>query len=182
MRRSTAGAPSRSRIHDQVCRSGFDAERNTFTQYYGASHVDASLLMLPLVGFLPADDPRMIGTVQAIERELMRDGFLLRYPADPRLERVDGLPAGEGVFLPCTFWLADNYALQGRSREADDVFRRLLALRNDLGLLSEEYDLEQQRFVGNFPQAFSHVSLVNTAKNLSHADGPAADRRTHAKQ
>ena len=172
----------RSRIHDEVCRSGYDATRRTFTQYYGAPHVDASLLMLPLVGFLPADDPRMIGTVQAIERELMQDGFLQRYPADARLEPVDGLPAGEGVFLPCTFWLADNYALQGRSREAENIFRRLLALRNDLGLLSEEYDLEQQRFVGNFPQAFSHVSLVNTAKNLSHADGPAADRQTHAKQ
>jgi len=170
----------RSRIHDQVCRSGFDRSRQTFTQYYGASHVDASLLMLPLVGFLPAHDPRIVGTVQAIERDLMHDGFLQRYPVDPRLEDVDGLPAGEGVFLPCTFWLADNYALQGRAREADELFRRLLVLRNDLGLLSEEYDIVQQRLVGNFPQAFSHVSLVNTARNLSHPDGPAADRREHA--
>jgi GH15 family glucan-1,4-alpha-glucosidase len=172
---------TRSRIHDQVCRDGFDAARNSFTQYYGAPHVDASLLMLPLVGFLPPDDPRMIGTVQAIEHDLLQDGFLQRYPVDQCLEDVDGLPAGEGVFLPCTFWLADNYALQGRAREAHDVFARLLSVRNDLGLLSEEYDIGNRRLVGNFPQAFSHVSLVNTAKNLSHTDGPAADRQKHAK-
>jgi GH15 family glucan-1,4-alpha-glucosidase len=172
----------RARIHDQVCRRGFDTSRNTFTQYYGATHVDASLLMLPLVGFLPAEDPRMIGTVRAIECDLLRDGYLQRYPTDPELERVDGLPPGEGVFLPCTFWLADNYAQQGRRREARAVFERLLALRNDLGLLSEEYDIGNRRLLGNFPQAFSHVSLVNTAKNLSHADGPAADRPGHAKR
>ena len=172
----------RARIHEQVCSKAFDPKRNTFTQYYGASHVDASLLMLPLVGFLPARDPRMLGTVRAIEEDLLRDGFLQRYPEDPSLERVDGLPAGEGVFLPCTFWLVDNYALQGREREAHDVFERLLAVRNDLGLLSEEYDVEGQRLLGNFPQAFSHVALVNTAKNLSHADGPSADRAEHAKR
>jgi len=172
----------RAQIHDQVCSRGYDASRKTFTQYYGATHVDAALLMLPLVGFLPAEDPRMLGTVRAIEHDLLRDGFLQRYPEDPTLEQVDGLPAGEGVFLPCTFWLADNYAQQGRRREARAVFERLLALRNDLGLLSEEYDIANRRLLGNFPQAFSHVSLVNTAKNLSHADGPAADRPEHAKR
>jgi GH15 family glucan-1,4-alpha-glucosidase len=138
--------------------------------------------MLPLVGFLPAEDPRMLGTVRAIEHDLLRDGFLQRYPDDPTLEHVDGLPAGEGVFLPCTFWLADNYAQQGRRREARAMFERLLALRNDLGLLSEEYDIANRRLLGNFPQAFSHVSLVNTARNLSHSDGPAADRPEHAKR
>jgi GH15 family glucan-1,4-alpha-glucosidase len=163
-------------IHDEVCAKGFDSARNTFTQYYGAAQVDASLLMLPLVGFLPALDPRVLGTVAAIERDLMHDGFLRRYPADERLEKVDGLPAGEGMFLPCTFWLADNYALQGRGQEARELFTRLLALRNDLGLISEEYDPEAKRLVGNFPQAFTHVSLVNTARNLSRAGGPAISR------
>ena len=143
---------------------------------YGASQVDASLLMLPLVGFLPARDPRVLGTVAAIERELMHDGFLRRYPADESLEKVDGLPAGEGMFLPCTFWLADNYALQGRESEARELFTRLLALRNDLGLIAEEYDPEAKRLLGNFPQAFTHVSLVNTARNLSRAGGPAISR------
>ncbi|HEX6973453.1 MAG TPA: glycoside hydrolase family 15 protein [Vicinamibacterales bacterium] len=163
-------------IHDEVCANGFDAGRNTFTQYYGADHVDASLLMLPLVGFLPAKDPRALGTVAAIEHDLMVDGFLRRYPADPRIEKVDGLPAGEGMFLPCTFWLADNYALQGRERKARELFTRLLALRNDLGLISEEYDPAAKRLLGNFPQAFTHVSLVNTARNLSRAGGPAVSR------
>jgi len=163
-------------IRDEVCEKGYDAKRETFTQYYGASHVDAALLMLPLVGFLPADDPRIRGTVAAIEEDLLEGGFLRRYPADGRLEKVDGLPPGEGIFLPCTFWLADNYALQGRQDEARKIFTRLLALRNDLGLLSEEYDPDSQRLLGNFPQAFTHVSLVNTARNLSRAGGPAADR------
>jgi GH15 family glucan-1,4-alpha-glucosidase len=167
----------RSAIHAQVCENGFDRNRKTFTQYYGSSQVDASLLMLPLVGFLPADDPRIVGTVHAIEHDLMRNGFLLRYPAEPDSEQVDGLPAGEGVFLPCTFWLADNYALQGRQDAARALFEKLLSLRNDLGLLSEEYDVGAGRLVGNFPQAFTHVSLVNTARNLSHARGPAEDRR-----
>jgi GH15 family glucan-1,4-alpha-glucosidase len=124
----------------------------------------------------------MIGTVAAIERDLLRGGFLQRYPMDRALERVDGLPVGEGVFLPCTFWLADNYAQQGRRGEARALFERLLSLRNDLGLLSEEYDVGNRRLLGNFPQAFSHVSLVNTAKNLSNSDGPAADRPEHAKR
>src|SRR5207248_7166563 len=159
----------RDAIHAQVCDKGFDAARNSFMQYYGAQHVDASLLMLPLVGFLPATDPRVLGTVAAIERELMRDGFLLRYPADARSEQVDGLPAGYVVFLPCTFWLADNYVLQGRIEEARSLFDRLCGLANDVGLLSEEYDPVGQRFLGNFPQAFSHVSLINTAPSLSRS-------------
>jgi GH15 family glucan-1,4-alpha-glucosidase len=163
-------------IHEEVCTKGFDKARNTFTQHYGAPHVDASLLMFPLVGFLSPRDPRILGTVAAIERDLMRDGFLLRYAADPALEKVDGLPAGEGVFLPCTFWLADNYALQGRTDEARAIYTRLLALRNDLGLISEEYDPSARRLLGNFPQAFTHVSLVNTARNLTRADGPAVHR------
>jgi GH15 family glucan-1,4-alpha-glucosidase len=171
----------RSTIHHEVCRYGFDAARNTFTQSYGSALVDASLLMLPLVGFLKADDPRVVGTVAAIEHDLMRDGFLLRYPDDERSEQVDGLPAGEGVFIPCTLWLADNYALLGRVDEAEQLFERVLALRNDVGLLSEEYDVRARRLLGNFPQAFSHVSLVNSARNLTHAEGPAADRHKQAR-
>jgi len=163
----------RQHIHEQVCRAGYNAELNTFVQYYGATDVDASLLMLPLVGFLPATDPRMLGTVAAIQRRLMRDGFVERYPTDPH---IDGLPAGEGAFLLCTFWLADNLALQGRGGEARAIFERLLALRNDVGLLSEEYDRERGRLVGNFPQAFSHVGLINTARNLTGVRGPAVDR------
>jgi GH15 family glucan-1,4-alpha-glucosidase len=163
----------RETIHDEVCRKGFDPARNTFVQYYGAKEVDASLLMLPLVGFLPPTDPRVRGTVEAIERELVRDGFVARYPTIPE---VDGLPRGEGVFLACTFWLADNLALLGRHQEARECLERLLALRNDVGLLSEEYDPEGRRFLGNFPQAFSHVSLINTACNLSAAAGPAERR------
>ena len=153
----------RDEIHDQVCREGFNAEMNSFVQYYGSRHLDASLLMIPLVGFLPADDPRMIGTVKAIEKQLMEDGFVARYTIDPA---VDGLPHGEGQFLACSFWLADNYSLQGRREEAERLFERLLAIRNDVGLLSEEYDPDRKRLLGNFPQAFSHVGLVNTAYNL----------------
>src|SRR5262249_49450598 len=134
---------------------------------------DASLLMLPLVGFLPATDPRMRGTVAAIQQQLMQGGFVARYPTHPD---VDGLPPGEGAFLICTFWLADNLALQGRFAEARAIFSQLLALRNDVGLLSEEYDQERGRLVGNFPQAFSHVGLINTARNLTAVGGPAADR------
>jgi GH15 family glucan-1,4-alpha-glucosidase len=168
----------RSRIHAQVCERGFDPGRNTFTQYYGTTEVDASLLMLPLVGFLDASDPRIAGTVAAIESDLLRDGFLLRYRTAVDRQHVDGLPPGEGAFLACTFWLADTYALQGRHGEAHRLFERLTGLANDLGLLSEEYDHVRGRLVGNFPQAFSHVSLVNTARNLSRmSDGPAADRQ-----
>ena len=173
----------RDRIHKQVCDRGFDRRRNTFTQYYGSEEVDASLLLLPLVGFLPPEDPRVLGTVSAIERDLMHDGFLLRYPMHAGTEKVDGLPPGEGAFLPCTFWLADNYALQGRMEEARRTFERLAALGNDLGLISEEYDHRRGRLVGNFPQAFSHVSLVNTARNLTAKRGaPAEDRRSRSGQ
>jgi GH15 family glucan-1,4-alpha-glucosidase len=130
--------------------------------------------MIPLVGFLPADDPRVAGTVAMIERELTRDGFVDRYRPHPE---VDGLPPGEGAFLPCSFWLADNYALLGRRDEAKALFERLLGLCNDVGLISEEYDPVTKRLVGNFPQAFTHVALVNTACNLTRAAGPAAARR-----
>jgi GH15 family glucan-1,4-alpha-glucosidase len=172
----------RDRIHREVCEQGFDKQRNTFTQFYGSPDLDASLLLLPLVGFLPPDDPRILGTVAAIERDLMRDGFLLRYPTHPGMQKVDGLPPGEGVFLPCTCWLADNYALQGRHDEAWKIFERLSGLCNDLGLISEEYDHRAKRLLGNFPQAFTHVSLVNTARNLTAANGgaPAKDRRARS--
>jgi GH15 family glucan-1,4-alpha-glucosidase len=166
----------RQEIHDQVCREGFDPELNSFVQYYGCKQLDASLLMMPLVGFLPATDPRIRGTVEAIEQRLVRDGFVDRYPTLPE---VDGLPPGEGAFLVCTFWLADNLALQGRYREARNLFERLLGLCNDVGLLSEEYDSETGRLVGNFPQAFSHVGLINTARNLSRHGGPAEERPAH---
>jgi GH15 family glucan-1,4-alpha-glucosidase len=168
---------ARDRVHAQVCDRGFDPRRQTFTQYYGSVELDASLLMLPLVGFLAADDPRMVGTVAGIERELMADGLVLRY-ATSEHGKVDGLPPGEGVFLPCSFWLADNYVLQGRHAEAQALFERLVAMANDVGLLAEEYDPAGRRLLGNFPQAFSHVSLINTALNLSRPHGPAADRRT----
>jgi GH15 family glucan-1,4-alpha-glucosidase len=158
----------RTTIHDQVCRQGFDTGLNSFVQYYGSKHLDASLLMMPLVGFLPADDARVIGTVKAIEANLMEGGFIARYTQDPD---VDGMPHGEGKFLACTFWLADNYVLQGRHEDAACIFERLLDIRNDLGLLSEEYDPVAKRLLGNFPQAFSHVGLVNTAFNLNRAFG-----------
>jgi GH15 family glucan-1,4-alpha-glucosidase len=164
----------RDEIHAQVLTDGYDAERNTFTQYYGSTGLDASLLMIPLVGFLPADDPRVVGTVRAIEEELLWNGFVLRYRTT---EDVDGLPQGEGAFVACTFWLADNYELQGRHAEAEQLFQRLLAVRNDVGLLAEEYDPVRQRQLGNFPQAFSHVMLINTARNISRRQGPAESRR-----
>jgi GH15 family glucan-1,4-alpha-glucosidase len=164
----------RSRIHEDVCREGFDPRLNSFVQYYGSKEPDASLLMLPQVGFLPATDPRMLGTVDYIQRRLQRNGFVDRYPTAPH---VDGLPEGEGSFLLCTFWLADNLALQGRSSEARELFERLLDLRNDVGLLSEQYDPEARRMLGNFPQAFSHVGLINTARNLTRRGGPAEDRQ-----
>ena len=164
----------RDEVHAEVLREGFDQERNTFTQYYGSKELDASLLMIPLVGFLPATDPRVVGTVAAIERELMWTGFVQRYQTK---EHIDGLPPGEGVFLACTFWLADNYALQGRRDDAVRIFERLLSLRNDLGLLAEQYDPASNRQLGNFPQAFSHVMLINTARNLAQRDGPAEERK-----
>jgi GH15 family glucan-1,4-alpha-glucosidase len=164
---------TRDTIHAQVCREGFNTELNSFVQYYGSSKLDASLLMIPLVGFLPPEDPRVRGTVAAIEGGLMKDGFVLRYIPDPE---VESLPPGEGAFLPCTFWLADNLYLIGRRAEAKEIFERLLSLRNDVGLLSEEYDPHAKRLLGNFPQAFSHVGLVNTAINLSPQQGPAEHR------
>ena len=162
----------RREIHEEVCRDGYDAKRDTFVQYYGAKQVDASLLMIPLVGFLPASDPRVKGTVAAVQRELTVDGLVHRYPPEGS-EKVDGLPPGEGTFLACTFWLADNLALMGRRDEANAIFERLLTLRNDVGLLAEQYDPHDGRQLGNFPQAFSHVALVNTARNLSASPGPA---------
>jgi GH15 family glucan-1,4-alpha-glucosidase len=164
----------RAKIHDEVCRQGFDRERNTFVQYYGGTALDASLLMIALVGFLPPGDPRIKGTVEAIERDLMADGFVLRYRTNPK---VDGLPPGEAPFLACSFWLADNLALMGRREDARLLFERLLGLCNDVGLLAEEYDPATKRHLGNFPQAFSHVALINTASNLSQSQGPAKDRQ-----
>ncbi|KAB8195172.1 glycoside hydrolase family 15 protein [Nonomuraea phyllanthi] len=153
-------------VHAEICEQGFDERRNTFTQSYGSSELDASLLMMPMVGFLPADDPRMLGTVAAIEKELMSDGFVLRYPIAADND-VDGLPGGEGAFLACSFWLVEVMAMQGRKEEAKDLFERLLGLRNDVGLLAEEFDPRYARLVGNFPQAFSHVPLINAARALS---------------
>lgn len=158
-------------IHREVCAQGFNSDVGGFVQYYGASDPDASLLMLPIVGFLDAKDKRMAGTIKLIEQRLVHDGLVERYRND-----VDGLPAGEGAFLLCTFWLADNYALANRPKEARAVFERLLALRNDVGLLSEEYSTAARRMLGNFPQAFSHIGLVNTARNLASSGGPAEDR------
>ena len=156
----------RAEIHAEVCERGFDEELNSFTQFYGSKRLDASLLMIPLVGFLPADDPRMVGTVAAIERDLVHDGLVYRYAPDEEGRAVDGLAPGEGAFLPCTFWLVDNLALQGRQDEAEALFRRLLDLRNDVGLLAEEWDPAARRQLGNYPQAFTHVALVNSAFNL----------------
>ncbi|MDP8957547.1 MAG: glycoside hydrolase family 15 protein [Actinomycetota bacterium] len=161
-------------IRDEVCREGFDAERQTFTQVYGSHEVDASLLMIPLVGFLPAHDDRVSGTVAAVERDLLDAGFVHRYRTKTG---IDGLPGDEGTFIPCTFWYADNLTLMGRVDDATAVLERLLALRNDVGLLSEEYDTNAKRLVGNFPQAFSHVSLINTARNLADRGRGPAQRR-----
>ena len=167
----------RDRMHATICGLGFDNERNTFTQSFGSGELDASLLLVPLVGFLPAEDPRVRGTVAAIERELMVDGLVLRYRTKAD---VDGLPPGEGVFLPCSFWLANNYLLQHRDAEACALFERLLSLRNDVGLLAEEYDPRARRQLGNFPQAFSHLALIGTAMSL-HDVGPAQQRGQGAK-
>jgi GH15 family glucan-1,4-alpha-glucosidase len=161
----------RGEIHGEVCERGFDSELGSFTQSYGSSELDASLLLLPLVGFLPATDPRIRGTIDAVERELLQDGFVLRYRTQE--EGVDGLPAGEGVFLPCSFWLCDCYELLGRHDEAHELFGRLVELGNDLGLMSEEYDPRAERLLGNYPQAFTHLALVNTAFNLApHLPSP----------
>ncbi len=164
----------RQKIFDQVCDEGFNVEKGSFTQYYGSDNLDASLLMIPLVGFLPAHDSRMRGTIEAIERELLQGGFVLRYNTD-KAAQVDGLAGREGAFLACSFWLSDCFSLLGRDRDARHMLDRLIGLRNDLGLLSEEYDPVAGRLVGNFPQAFSHVSLVNSASKVGGHEKPTAD-------
>jgi GH15 family glucan-1,4-alpha-glucosidase len=166
----------RAEIYAEVCTRAFDGDRNTFTQSYGSRNLDGALLMIPLVGFLPATDPRVVGTRTAIEKELLDHGFVRRYvPEDAN----DGLEGSEGAFLPCTFWLADNYVLAGDRDRAASIFDSLLGITNDVGLLSEEYDPRTGQLLGNFPQAFSHVSLVNTAHNLSTAK-PAKHRASRA--
>jgi GH15 family glucan-1,4-alpha-glucosidase len=161
-------------VHAEICARGFDPDLNSFVQAYGSKRLDASLLLIPLVGFLPATDPRVRGTLQAIEKRLLLDGeFVLRYETE---EVADGLPAGEGAFLACSFWLVDNYILQGRIAEARALFDRLLARCNDVGLLSEEFDPVTGRMLGNFPQAYSHVGLINCALNLSRQKGPCEER------
>lgn len=163
----------RQAIHQEVCAKGFNPGVGAFTQFYGSTALDASLLVMPHLGFLPAADPRVRGTIMAIRRELGVEGFLLRYKEDAA---PDGLPPGEGAFLLCTFWLADNLALLGDMDAARNLFTRLLALRNDVGLISEQYDPKRGRMLGNFPQAFSHVALINTALNLESRRGPAQQR------
>jgi GH15 family glucan-1,4-alpha-glucosidase len=172
-----AWSKTRAEIHADVCQRGYNQERRAFTQYYGSAELDASLLMMPLVGFLPAVDPRVIATVERIEKELTADGLVLRYETSPS-GYVDGLPLGEGAFLPCSFWMADCLFLMGRSTDAVALFDRLLGLRNDLGLLAEEYDPQAARQLGNFPQAFSHVGLVNTAHNLNPKTISPAEERS----
>jgi GH15 family glucan-1,4-alpha-glucosidase len=163
------------RIRDEVCARGFDGARGAFTQAYGSNELDASLLLAPIVGFLPGDDARVIGTIEAIQRELTVDSFVHRYRTGEG-DSLDGLPGREGSFLACSFWLVDALVLAGRRSEAQRLFEKLLEVRNDVGLLSEEYDTRERRLVGNFPQAFSHVALVNSARNLSAAHGPAQQR------
>jgi GH15 family glucan-1,4-alpha-glucosidase len=165
----------RDRVHADVCERGFDPDRGTFTQFYGSKGLDAALLLIPQVGFLPWDDPRVVGTVEAVQKELSRDGFLLRYDMEAD-GGVDGLPGDEGAFLACTFWLVDALQGIGREREARDLFDRLLEVRNDLGILSEEFDPATGRHLGNTPQAYSHVGLVNSARHLSGAH-PAEEPR-----
>jgi GH15 family glucan-1,4-alpha-glucosidase len=167
----------RTEIHADVCRKGFDREQQSFVQSYGSRQLDASLLLLPMVGFLPPDDPRVIGTVEAIERRLMIEGLVMRYDT---AHADDGLPPGEGVFLACSFWMVDAYVMLGRLDDAQALFKRLVALCNDLGLLSEEYDPASGELLGNFPQAFSHVALVNSAFNLTRASKPAEQRADHS--
>jgi len=164
---------TRERIHADICQNGFDADKDAFVQYYGGKALDASLLVMPAVGFLPPEDPRIRSTIAAIERELVEGGLVLRYRT---AQSEDGLPPGEGTFLVCSFWLADAYAMLGRHDDAERLFEHLLSLRNDLGLLAEEYDPRAGRQLGNFPQAFSHIGLINTAHNLMSRRGPAEQR------
>jgi GH15 family glucan-1,4-alpha-glucosidase len=172
---------TRQAIHDDVCANGYHPERRAFTQCYGSELLDASVLMMPLVGFLPPSDPRVVETVEAIQRELVIDGVVYRY--NPHISgAVDGLPPGEGAFLPCSFWLVDCLYLIGREQEARTLYESLLKMRSGLGLLSEEYDPVQRRLVGNYPQAFSHIGLINSAQNLSRNYlGPAEMRATESK-
>jgi GH15 family glucan-1,4-alpha-glucosidase len=160
-------------IHADVCAKGWDTKRNSFMRSYSSTDYDASLLLLAPIGFLRPDDPRYRGTVAAIEKHLIVDGLVMRY--DTR-HAPDGLPSGEGAFLPCSFWLADAYLLTGRRPDAEKLFKRLVGLCNDVGLLSEEYDPRAKRLLGNFPQAFSHIALINTAFNLTRAEKPAEQR------
>jgi GH15 family glucan-1,4-alpha-glucosidase len=167
----------RREIHAQVCHEAWSDQLGSFTQSYGSSRLDASLLLLQQVGFLPPDDPRIRSTLEAVQRGLCFDGFMLRYRTE---ESIDGLPGAEGTFLPCSFWLVDALALDGRHDEAAELFERLLGVRNDLGLLAEEYDPREGRLLGNFPQAFSHVALINSALTLArtavgqvHHEAPA---------
>jgi GH15 family glucan-1,4-alpha-glucosidase len=157
----------RDEIHAQVCGRAWNEELCSFTQSYGDARLDASLLLLPLVGFLPPEDPRIRGTLEAVQAQLLEDGFLLRYRSE---EAIDGLPVGEGSFLPCSFWLVDALALDGRHDQATELFERLLDVRNDVGLLAEEYDPRSRRLLGNFPQAFSHIALVNSAFSLARTE------------
>jgi GH15 family glucan-1,4-alpha-glucosidase len=164
----------RQTVHDEVCEKGFNKKRNTFVQYYGGEALDASLLLLPLVGFLPPEDERIQGTVAAIQKDLTCDGLVMRYSQE---ESGDGLSGSEGAFLICSFWLVDNLEMMGHKDEARELFERLLAIRNDVGLLAEEYDPAAHRMLGNFPQAFSHVGLINSIHNLSEErTGPAEHR------
>jgi GH15 family glucan-1,4-alpha-glucosidase len=163
----------RAQIHKEVCERAFDPARNTFVQSYGSTQLDASLLLIPQLGFLPAKDPRVLGTIAAVESSLLHDGFVHRYDT---AATDDGLPAGEGTFIACSFWLADAYVMTGRTAQARELFERLLALRNDVGLLAEEYDPATKRMLGNFPQGFSHLALLGTALNLEHATKPAEQR------
>jgi GH15 family glucan-1,4-alpha-glucosidase len=169
----------RDMIHEDVCTQGYHPGKRAFTQSYGSEQLDAALLMIPLVGFLPATDDRVRSTIEAIEKELMFNGFVSRYHPD-KSASVDGLPPGEGTFLPCSFWLVDCLHLIGREEEARAMFQRLLDVRSSLGLIAEEYDTARHRLVGNFPQAFTHVGLVNTARNLSTRVGPAEHRSLHS--
>jgi GH15 family glucan-1,4-alpha-glucosidase len=168
----------RAEIHEEVCRRAFNSDLGSFAQTYDSDLLDASALLIPQVGFLPPDDPRVQGTVEAIERKLLRDGYVLRYDT---AATEDGLPPGEGAFLPCSFWLADAYVLIGRRADAQRLFKRLVGLCNDVGLLGEEYNAGAQRLVGNFPQAFSHIALVNTAHNIAGATKPCEQRSGNAR-
>jgi GH15 family glucan-1,4-alpha-glucosidase len=170
-------AALRETIHRDICTRGYNERCGAFTQFYGSDKLDASLLMMPLVGFLPADDPRVRSTIELIERELTQDGMVHRYHPE-KSESVDGLPPGEGSFLPCSFWMVDCLALLGRTTEAKSLFESLLSKASPLGLLAEEFDAGRNRLVGNYPQAFTHIGLVNSAQNLGDV-GPA-DQRSHA--